>query len=79
MVPLKYSPQTALPPILSGPLEVTMLPDADWLATSPRDSEILDRMRELRHLPEQANYRDWKAKQLQAYTTIETRENVPDW
>jgi signal transduction histidine kinase len=55
--------------------------DADWLATSPRDGEILDRLRERRHLPEQANYRDWKAKQLQAYTTIETRESwwyLPD-
>ncbi len=55
--------------------------DADWLATSPRDGEILDRLRELRNLPEQANYRDWKGKQLQAYTTIETRESwwyLPD-
>lgn len=55
--------------------------DADWLSTGPSDGEILDRLREGRQLPEQANFRDWKAKQLQAYTTIETRENwwyLPD-
>jgi signal transduction histidine kinase len=55
--------------------------EADWLATNPRDGEILDRLRERRCLPEQANYREWKAKHLQAYTTIETRESwwyIPD-
>jgi len=55
--------------------------DSDWLALNPSDGEILDRLRELRRLPEQANYRDWKAKQLQAYTTLETRESwwyLPD-
>jgi signal transduction histidine kinase len=55
--------------------------DPDWLALNPTEGEILDRLRELRRLPEQANYRDWKAKQLQAYTTLETRESwwyLPD-
>jgi signal transduction histidine kinase len=55
--------------------------DPDWLATGPYDGEILDRLRELRRLPEQANYRDWKAHQLQAYTTLEARESwwyLPD-
>ena len=55
--------------------------DPDWLALGPSDGEILDRLRELRRLPEQANYRDWKAKQLQAYATLETRESwwyLPD-
>jgi signal transduction histidine kinase len=55
--------------------------DADWLASRPRDGEILDWLRERRSLPEQANYRDWKSRQLQAYTTIEVRENwwyLPD-
>ncbi len=55
--------------------------DPEWLSTGPLDSEILDRLRELRRLPEQANYRDWKAKQLTAYTTLETRESwwhLPD-
>ena len=55
--------------------------DPDWLALGPSDGEILDRLRELRRLPEQANFRDWKAKQLQAYATLETRESwwyLPD-
>ncbi len=55
--------------------------DPDWLASRPSDAEILDRLRELRRLPEQVNYRDWKARQLQAYTTLETRESwwyLPD-
>jgi signal transduction histidine kinase len=55
--------------------------DPEWLASGPADGEILDRLRELRRLPEQANYRDWKARQLQAYTTLETRESwwyLPD-
>ncbi|MFL5258982.1 MAG: ATP-binding protein [Hyphomicrobiales bacterium] len=55
--------------------------DPDWLNWGPSDGEILDRLRELRRLPEQANYRDWKVRQLQAYTTLETRESwwyLPD-
>jgi len=55
--------------------------DPEWLESGPLDGEILDRLRELRRLPEQANYRDWKAKQLTAYTTLETRESwwhLPD-
>ena len=47
-----------------------------WLDTRPTDGEILDRLRSQRCIPEQANYRDWRTKQLSAYTTIEPRE---DW
>jgi signal transduction histidine kinase len=43
--------------------------DADWLATKPSDSELLDRLRELSRLPEVVNYRDWKAKILAGYKT----------
>src|SRR6185503_9602454 len=44
--------------------------DADWLATKPSDSELLDRLRELSRLPEvELNYRDWKAKILAGYKT----------
>ncbi len=43
--------------------------DADWLATKPTDSELLDRLRELSRLPEVVNYRDWKAKILAGYKT----------
>ena len=55
--------------------------DSDWLDTHPTDGEILDRLRNQRCIPEQANYRDWRAKQLTAYTTLEMRENwwyLPD-
>jgi signal transduction histidine kinase len=55
--------------------------DPDWLDTNPTDSEILDRLRNQRCIPEQANYREWKTKQLSAYTTLEPRENwwyLPD-
>ena len=55
--------------------------DAGWLETNPTDGEILDRLRSQRCIPEQANYREWKTKQLSAYTTLETRENwwhLPD-
>ncbi len=55
--------------------------DAKWLDQHPTDSEILDRLRAQRCLPEQANYREWKTKQLSAYTTLETRESwwyLPD-
>jgi signal transduction histidine kinase len=55
--------------------------DESWLKTQPLDSEILDRLREKRALPEQANFREWKAKQLSAYSTLEVREDfwyLPD-
>ncbi|MDX2203888.1 MAG: PAS-domain containing protein [Hyphomicrobiaceae bacterium] len=38
--------------------------DADWLASGPTDSEILDRLRELSRLPEATDYKGWKAKVL---------------
>lgn len=55
--------------------------DAKWLEGQPLDGEILDRLRESRQLPEQANYREWKTKQLSSYTTLDVRENywyLPD-
>ncbi len=42
------------------------LPGA-FLARSPSDGEILDHLREARRLPEQADYKDWKAKRLALY------------
>lgn len=50
--------------------------DSDWLDSHPPDAEILDRLRNQRCIPEQANYREWKTRQLNAYTTLEPRE---DW
>ena len=55
--------------------------ESKWLDAHPTDSEILDRLRSQRCIPEQANYREWKTKQLQAYTTLEVRESwwyLPD-
>jgi signal transduction histidine kinase len=55
--------------------------ESSWLDTHPTDGEILDKLRSQRCIPEQANYREWRTKQLTAYTTIEMRENwwhLPD-
>ncbi|MFO1170249.1 MAG: PAS-domain containing protein [Hyphomicrobiaceae bacterium] len=50
--------------------------DSAWLATHPLDGEILDRLREQRQLPEEADYRAWKARQLAVYGQKSERE---DW
>jgi signal transduction histidine kinase len=50
--------------------------DPDWLAARPSDGEVLDRLREMRRLPEVANYRDFRAKQLARYGTQAEQE---DW
>ncbi len=39
----------------------------NWLDTHPTDGEILDRLRELRKLPEQSDYQAWKRKRLGLY------------
>ncbi len=41
--------------------------DEAWLATAPEESAILDQLRADRKLPEQSNYRDWRARHLAAY------------
>ena len=50
--------------------------DTEWLNEQPSDSEILDKLREARMLPEQADYRAWKARQLDAYVKVDSHE---DW
>ncbi len=50
--------------------------DADWLATSPGDGAVLDRLRELGRLPEVVNYREWKARLLKGYKEESEQE---DW
>ncbi len=50
--------------------------DPEWLQSQPLDGEVLDKLRELRHLPEQADYRAWKAKRLTHYGSTEAHE---DW
>jgi signal transduction histidine kinase len=55
--------------------------DESWLQTQPSDGEILDKLRAQRNLPEEANYREWRAKQLASYTNLELRESywyLPD-
>ncbi len=55
--------------------------DAAFLASGPSDGEILDRLRTARRLPEQADFRSWKAGILEAYRSVEPRETwwyLPD-
>ena len=55
--------------------------DLGWLAAHPSDPEILDRLREQRQLPEQADYRQWKAQLLACYLAQAEHEDywhLPD-
>lgn len=55
--------------------------DEAWLATRPTDSEILDKLRHNRCLPEEADYRSWRQKRLDRYgetSTHEERWHLPD-
>ncbi len=47
-----------------------------FLDQGPTDGEILDRLRAKRQLPEQVDFRAWKAQQLNAYQAIEPSETV---
>jgi signal transduction histidine kinase len=47
-----------------------------FLDTHPADGEILDRLRTKRQLPEQADFRAWKAQLMEAYQAIEPSETV---
>ena len=38
-----------------------------WLDRHPSDGEILDRLREMRKLPEQRDYQAWKRQRLSLY------------
>ena len=52
-----------------------------FLDTRPSDGEILERLRARGRLPEQADFRAWKAEFLSAYQTAEAREiwwHLPD-
>jgi signal transduction histidine kinase len=54
----------------------------DWLDGQPQESEVLERLRETRLLPEQADFPAWKRQRMTLYTTaIEPREEfwyLPD-
>jgi signal transduction histidine kinase len=55
--------------------------DPAFLADAPEEGFILDRLREARKLPEQADYKSWKAQHLESYASLEPREvwwHLPD-
>jgi signal transduction histidine kinase len=50
--------------------------DAGFLDSHPTDGEVLDRLRSMRQLPEQADFRTWKTQALAAYQAIEPIETI---
>ena len=46
-----------------------------WLAEGPTHGEVLDRLRQRRRLPEQADYAGWKARELNFYEKL---DGTPD-
>jgi signal transduction histidine kinase len=50
--------------------------DAGYLDQSPSDSALLDRLRESNKLPEQQNFRQWKAQLHSAYRANEPKEQM---
>ena len=55
--------------------------DPAFLSSRPLDSEVLDRLRAARKLPEQADFRAWKADFLSGYRSVEQQEiwwHLPD-
>jgi signal transduction histidine kinase len=55
--------------------------DAAFLDENPTDSAVLDQLRAARKLPEQQDFRQWKAQLHEAYRAVEARESqwyLPD-
>jgi signal transduction histidine kinase len=50
--------------------------DRTFLDSNPDDSSVLDRLRAGRKLPEQPNFREWKAKLHEAYRAVEPAKDV---
>jgi signal transduction histidine kinase len=50
--------------------------DRTFLDNNPDDSSVLDRLRAARKLPEQADFRAWKAKLHEAYRAIEPTKDT---
>ncbi len=50
--------------------------DQAWLDQKPSDSDILDRLRAARLLPEQADFRAWQTALFAAYQSAETEEQI---
>lgn len=55
--------------------------DSAFLESRPENGAVLDAMRAARKLPEQADYRDWRRKHLDAYQSLEAEPfmwHLPD-
>lgn len=55
--------------------------DPAFLESNPEDGTILDALRSGRKIPEQADYRSWRKNMLEAYQSLEAKENwwhLPD-
>ncbi|SDU47548.1 PAS domain-containing sensor histidine kinase [Stappia sp. ES.058] len=55
--------------------------DTGFLEGNPTDGALLDALRAARKLPEQADYRGWRNKLLESYTSVDAREfwwHLPD-
>lgn len=55
--------------------------DSAFLEGGPENGAVLDAMRAARKLPEQADYRDWRRKHLEAYRSLEADDfwwHLPD-
>jgi hypothetical protein len=50
--------------------------DAGFLDQEPTDSSLLDRLRAARKLPEEQDFRQWKAALHDAYRATEAREHT---
>jgi signal transduction histidine kinase len=50
--------------------------DRAFLDNNPDDSSVLDRLRAARKLPEQPDFRAWKAKLHEAYRAVETEKDT---
>ncbi len=50
--------------------------DAGFLDQTPTDSAVLDRLRADRKLPEEQDFRQWKAQLHEAYRTFEPKEHL---
>src|SRR5262249_34937338 len=49
---------------------------ADFLDQSPTDSEIIEQLRVARKLPEEQNFRQWKAQLHEAYRAVDAKEHT---
>src|SRR5579863_5780228 len=50
--------------------------DASYLDDAPSDSAVLERLRSARKLPEEQDFRQWKAQLQDAYRAIEAKEHT---